>query len=432
MTLANKAVERYQAAGKEAETLIATVGKLDEANQVYLNAIPDEQLTPADCFVLGNTFFKIAPELSAKYHERAFNAFPDDPYVNLEWAMILHLRGQHQEAAKCYRKCLETLNDRYLPHALLADCLVRTGDLKEAVKHWQLADHPSNHTGIDFAIHSIYGELSPHYRHQQIWKAIETGQTERLDELIVLAANWDTDWWNQKVNAEFLNQDLNIAQTLLGEENPQFKEFKLYAATYLEQNIDAGWLKTRLNDLNLILAPKSKLPQSAFVTDRLLALVIKHGLATESDLKESFERKLRDRGKSTGADGAAALNTLATLILAAENPDHNKLEEIDKTGWDKHHEARFAASLLVGLASRGELQPSSALLKRAQTEFPDDRTLCMLSLELNKTDESIQTKFIVDAIKAEYRHLSVSFGIIKDSYRLKWLFAQLEATLQDQ
>jgi len=56
----------------------------------------------------------------------------------------------------------------------------------------------------------------------------------------------------------------------------------------------------------------------------------------------------------------------------------------------------------------------------------------MLSLELNKTDESIQTKFIVDAIKAEYRHLSVSFGIIKDSYRLKWLFAQLEATLQDQ
>ncbi len=420
--------KHYAEARIKAQQLLAE-GRLDEANQCVLSVIPDEKLTPADCFVLGNLFFDLAPELSAKFHARAVKALPDDPHINLEWAMILHRQGKYQDAANSYRKCLVSLTDNYLPQALLADCLVRTGELADALKHWELAAHPRNHTGIDFAIYAIYGKTSPHHRHDVLLKTIKAGKLERLDELISLDAAWDRDWWNAETNLTSLDRDLQLASTLLGENSAEFAELKLYAQTYRENHLGKEGLKAELIGHKLILGADATLPKSGYVADRLIAQAIENKLVNASDIVTKFQAELLGRSEAKDERGEMALNTLATLLLEAKDPDSERLEKIDTLGWERHQGERFAASLLVSMLGRGDLKLSSPLLKKALDQFPESQPICMLELGLAMEGKTVQRDQITRAIRAEFRNLSNGMGGFKDSYRLKALFALLQQNM---
>jgi tetratricopeptide (TPR) repeat protein len=431
MDLVREASENRFATAREAAENLLSEGRLDEANAAYINAIPENDMTAADCFVLGSVFFEIAPELSAKFHGRAFEMLPQDPYVNLEWAMILHRQGKHQEAIPCYQNALKALEGHYLPHVLLADCLIRSGDLQGAIQHWNAADHGSNSTSIDFAIHAIYGKLSPHLRHDLLIKEAKAGKVDRVDQLVALAANWDRDWWNQDTNRQVLERDLEFAKELLGEQDSRYLELKFYASTYQKESIDKKWLNGELAAHKMLLGEKGSLPQSGYVLDRLLSQMIKLGLEPEDSLIARYESELRKRGQVKGERGAMALNTLAALILESKKLDLKKLEEIDLLGWEVHHEERFAASYLASKVRQDELDISSPLLAKALEEFPESQPICFLAAQLAHREKKAFRQYLVRAIKAEFRHLSVSRGIIKDSYRLKSLFAQLENDLRD-
>ncbi len=428
VTLASET--HYKDAGAKAEELLAA-GKLDEANQLYLSARPEKDLIAADCFVLGNVFYKIAPDLSAKFLGLAYQAMPENPEINLEWAMVLHRDGKTKEAANSYLKSITKHPDAYLPHVLVADCLVRNGDLKEAIEHWKKANHPQHHTGIDFAICEIYGPLSPDLRHNQILKAVKRGETARLEELIALAGHWDRDWWNSDSNTSAIKRSLALADDFLKSEPERLAQAKFYASTFKDDAITSEWLREKLTGLKLILGDKDSLPTSSIVADRLCALAMEHKLVTKKDLLKRYEDELRKRALKTKPDDLTALNLLAALLVPddADKTGSNKLAEIDQAGWEEFHDARFAASLLAGKMGRKELDSSSPLLKKTLDDFPEDPWICKFALQLAAKDKLPLKPYIIAAIKAEFRHLSVNMGIIKDSYGLKALFAMLEQEL---
>ena len=416
---------KFKEASQKAEKLMQE-DKLEEANVVFTTVFPEQGLTAAEAFILGNTFFTTDDALARNYHEIALKALPDEPVVQLEWAIDLHREGKPAEALPYYQKYVAAEKGHYLGHTLLADCLIRTGNLKAAIEHWNLADHPSNHVGIDFAIHTIYGKDSPFRRRHQLLKAIEGGDVGKLDELMDLSASWDRDWWNAKTRKDLLERDLALARKLLKDTPLQLAELELYAETYVREDVEAEWLKQQLVKNNWLMGDGAKLPASELIVDRLLILVFRHELEKPGTLLQRFEEELRERGSKS----VVALNTLASLLLQSGEKNPEKLAAIDKIGWEQHGDARFAASLLAGMVGQGSLKSGSELLSKARKQFPEHEFLEILAFQLAQKEKKALEPFLIEAIKAEFRHLSRRpIGVIKDSYRLKALFALLEKEL---
>jgi tetratricopeptide (TPR) repeat protein len=427
-----EAMARFKGAMASAEKLVQQ-GKLEEANKAYLDVRVDPDLTPADCFLLGNVFFKIAPDLSAKYQKRAYDAFPENPEVNLEWAMTLHRQGKPKEAADCYLKSIAKYPDRYLAHALLADCLIRNGDLKGAVEHWNKAGHPQNHTGIDFAICEIYGPLSPHLRHYHLIKAVAGGETARVEEMVDLALNWEQDWWNSTRNEAALNRSLDVATKALSGDPGRLAELQLYVDTFDERNTGSPkWLREKLAAMKLLVGADGALPGNNIVADRLCSLVLKQKLATKKELLERIGDKLRERSMKAVLGDIMSLNLLAFLLLPDNENVANdeKLTEVNRLGWERYHDSRFAASYLAGALRRNELKTRSPILEKALKEFPEDPWICAIAMKVAQAEGAAIEPYLAPAIKAEFRHLSGGMGGFKDSYTLKSLFATLEQTLK--
>jgi tetratricopeptide (TPR) repeat protein len=429
----NRASDTYFKEARAKAEVLLQEGKVDEANETYLSARADQDLTPADCFLLGNVFFKIAPELAIKYQGRAYAALPENPDVNLEWAMILHRQGKTKEAAGCYLKSIAAHAEHYLPHALLADCLIREGDLKGAVEHWNKARHPNNHTGIDFAICEIYGPLSPHLRHYEITKAVANGETSRVEEMIDLATSWNQDWWNAELNQAALKRSLDLAAKSLAGDAKRLAELRLYVSTCDQDKAGpVEGLREKLIGAKLIIGPDSSLPVSNLVAERLCAMAMEQKLVTKRELLDRFEAELRRRSIDAKSGDVIALNLLAALLLPDDENDKanaEKLAAVNLVGWERFHDVRFAASYLVSALVRNELNTHSPLLQKALKEFPDDPWICEIAIKMAANEGVALRPYLVSSIKAEFRHLSVSMGIIKDSYRLKSLFATLEQRL---
>lgn len=418
---------KFEAAAKRAASLLAE-DKLDEANQAYISIIPDEKLTPAECFVLGNTFFSMDDDLARKYHRRVLDSLPDDPHVNLEYAMDLHRAGKYLDAIPHYQKYLSTQKGHYLTHTLLADCLVRADKLKEAIEQWKLADHPHNHTGIDFAIHTIYGAASPFKRRDDLLKAIHAGQADKIDELVALSASWDRDWWNSDTDADSLKRDILLARKVLVGKPEHLAELELYAETYT-QEVTAKWIEEKLKAKGWILGESGKLPVRGHVADRLVSLVLEHELEKEASLLKRFEKELQKRSLEKEANDVMALNIFAHLLAGAEEARSADLANVDQAGWERYHDDRFAASLLTGLLADKKLQTDSPQFIKATKDFPENEHIALLGVEMADSEGKPMVQPLVAAIKAEFRHLSISIGVIKDSYRLKALFALLEQEL---
>lgn len=402
--------------------------KLDDANKALIGAFPESNPSAAQCFVLGNSFFSMADDLALRYHKLALDTLPDEPHINLEYAMDLHRAGKATEAIPHYEKYIAAEPRHYLAHALLADCLIRVGRYKDAVDHWKQAHHSQNHTGIDFAIHSIYGAPSPHRRRNDLKKDIEGGQLEKLVDLLALSVAWDRDWWNIDFKADLLERDLKLAEAKLGKDAPKLTELRLYARTYTEK-VDPTWLKDALTANGWILGENATLPAQGKVADRLVALVLEQSLDTAPNLLKRFEKELQRRALGTDGNDVMALNMLAHLLASNGASRAADLEDVDLAGWERYHDERFAASYLSGLFGAKKLSLDSAQFIKASSDFPDSSFIASLGMKMAKEGSKNLTKPLVAAIKAEYHQLSLGIGGFKDSYILKALFALLEEQL---
>lgn len=205
----------------EQASQLSRAGDVAAGNQLLID-LAEQDGGPIAAFMVANTLYGWDPTVSYRLHLRAQKAFPAEPAVALEVAMEQHRQGEYAEAMVNYRRFLDAGRDPQYS-ALLADCLVRTGQLKAAVQAWDQANHDQNHTGIDFAICEIYGPLVPGQRRGDLLAKIKAGDFAKLNDLILLDINFDTDWWNSAVSNEGLDRDLRLAAKLLGEENARYQ-----------------------------------------------------------------------------------------------------------------------------------------------------------------------------------------------------------------
>ncbi len=407
-----KVWSEQHASNLEDAAKLSAEGYPTDGNQILLT-LAEEDGGPVAAFVIANALYGSDPASSYRLHLRAQSALPDEPAVALGVALEQHRRGEYAAASANYRRVLATGKLAHFS-ALLADCLVRTGQLKAAVTAWNRADPVRHHTEVDYAICAVYGPLLPTQRRGDLIAQIEKGDLTKLASLILLDLAFDTDWWNAKIYEDGLNRDLKRAAELLGRKDARYVALALYAKLTQATEKKASDIQKALQDAKLVIGTGAELPADSQVARALCELAVTAKLITPAELWAAYETPLRARVESQDRD---ALHLLCWLAAANRNP---VLTDLDRQGWEEWNDPAFASSYLVDLFREKKVtSPRDSQLLAAMAIAPDNATLCNLRIALAGDD--VTNALIVDAIKAEYRKLS--FGETqRDSSRLNNLF----------
>jgi tetratricopeptide (TPR) repeat protein len=401
---------------------LAMSGEVEAANE-QLVGLTQKDTSPALAFIAANMLYKMDPQASYDLHKKVYEAKPDERITALEWAMERHRKGEYAEAIPLYEKFLASKSATQY-NALLAECLLRQGKLKEAVATWEAAGHPHQHTGIDFAICEIHGELSPLRRRSDLIQRVKKGEQQAASKLIDQDLHMDQDWWNSQISKDGLTQDLPLVEKLLGKETAKFKEIQCWVDIASLEEPQAETVKQVLKTANLIVEG-GNLPESSLVAGRLIGIVLEQKIETREQMFGRYEKELTARAKSKEGD-VEALNILSGLSI--EKKTLARLAEYDRYGWERYGEFRFAGSLLAGLSLQGSLNSDGPDLKKALEQFPESGAVH--AVELRCADKDHVTKeMLVSAIESEYHHLSPGMGAYPDSYTLKGYFFMLKQKL---
>jgi len=376
---------------------LSTEGYPGDGNQILLT-LAEEDGGPVAAFVVGNALYGSNPAASYRLHLRAQQALPNEPAVALGAALEQHRRGEYAAAIPNYRRVLDTGT---LVHfsALLADCLIRTGQLKAAVAAWNQSDPVKHHPEIESAICALYGPLLPTQRRGDLITRVEKGDLSKLTDLILLDLSFDADWWTAKVYDEGLNADLKRAAELLGRKDARYQALAVYAKLARAAEKKASDIQKALKDANLVVGPGAELPADSQVARALCELAVNAKLTTPAELWATYEKPLRARVENQDRD---ALHLLCWLAAATRNP---VLTDLDRQGWEDWNDPAFASSYMVDLFREKKLtSPRDSQLLAAMAISPDNATLCNLRIAL--AGEDVSNDLIVDAIKAEFRKLS--------------------------
>jgi hypothetical protein len=404
-------------------TAVMETGDMERGNRLMLE-LAEPKGSPMAAFLVGNILYRIDTNAAARLHRRAYEAYPEEPMAIMEWAMELHRQGDYKKAATLYETALKKLpsNQHW---ALLADCLVREGRWKEAVAAWEAADHGRNHTGIDFAIHEIYGRLLPSERRGELLAKARAGDQEALEEAVLFDTHFEVDWWNAPVNAAAAAADLQLAEKQWGKDASRYQALALYVRLKKIEDPRAREVRDDLTRAKLLIGPDATLPESPRMTHALFELAVVSRAAAAEDLLRQHEPALVQQTKATKPD-KHALHALCYLCSKAGN---GRVAEFARIGWEKLGDPVFAASVLSELAAQNKLKPDDKLLLAALAQAPENNLLNMLRLAAAKAAGLKPDKeMLVAAIKAEYRHLSAG-SLMTDSYTLKGLFVSLADTL---
>ncbi len=378
-------------------------GDVAAARKVTLDTFPEKTRRPIEDLMIGEMLFRIDEPDTVSFLARAAEKLAT-PEAYRELAYAQHRAGDCKSALVNWEKYLAKVPHLSL-YALVAECRVQRGDAAGAVAAWDKANHPKNHIEIEKAISEMHGKTNVDRRRSEIWKRVRAGELAAAAELIGLDAQWEFDWWNEALNEPRLQSDLARLKPLL-KDKPLWAELETFARLVRSSDIAAALRKEKW-----LLGLKSRLPSTPLAR-RLLAKIElpKEAVA----VLQAHEAELRRRIKDSDLD---ALDVLAALYVAAKRPD--ELGAIDKEGWERLHNARFAASYLLEHAPKTVGDP---LLKRAIAEFPLDATLRGLWMEL--AGDAVTTADLLPVISAEF-HEPMGLMAPHDSYRLKQYFAML-------
>jgi hypothetical protein len=396
---------------------LALSDRLFEANAELVKRADAEQ-SPYFDFIVANKLYGLDPEAAYRLHQRVFKAFPTVPEVNLEWAMVCHRRGELQPAIAAYQLYLKA-NPTDPVWALLADCLVRAGKSRDAVAAWAKANHARNHVAIEKMICSIYAGIDPLRKRADILQAVEKGAATH-EALILQDLNMENDWWNSHIYFEGLDRDLARAAQALGKESRRYKEMDALAILGKNDKVTEKDIFDQHRSLH-VLVVGGAFPVNSAVAAQFIRLAVEHKLVAMDELLKRYGPELEDRATSKEGD-VEALNILCVLHSSAEN--WKDVKKFDRYGWDRYKDVRFARSYLAELLRDKELTLETPDLKKAFDQFPEDAILW--TYRLHVLGEQVELIDVLGAIQAEFRHLSVSTGVTKDSSKLKALFIQLE------
>jgi hypothetical protein len=396
-------------------------GRVSDAARAILAAVPEDKRQPVHNFALGNVLYRTRPDLSRDLHRKAAEAVPDSAMAQLEFAMEEQRSGNCAAAVPAYRTVLAAQPELESVHALIAGCLVQLGDDKLAVAHWLKSRHERNHVMIEKQIHEVYGTTTPGQRRGEMLELFRGGQTDLAEAIVWLDLNFEQDWWNSKVERDFLDRDLKEFGAAFGADSRRFRELKLLAdAATGQRKLEDG-----LKELGLLQPPSGAFPESSLVAYHLIRMALEQSLTNTEFLLKAYEAELRRRALSDDASDLKALQILGFLIHERRR---EQIGEIDQAGWKRYRMSSYAASALIELGNAGKLSLTSPELSEAVKAFPGSVDVQEIALrearKAGKTGKDL-APYITRLITAEYTELTGMPTGARNSYKLKQLFIEL-------
>lgn len=402
---------------RKAEALVVE-GKVSEANALLLSCFPQASRTPAQALTLANVLFRQDYASSYALHKEAAAALPSEPSVQYEWALELHRAKEYAAAAEVYRAYLKTAPNFAPAQGLLAECLLRTGDVPGAVSAWQASESGS---GSIETFESLLCELhtfaSPDARREALVAKTAAGDLDAAEQLVALDAAWPANWWNTGPKATHLNFDAGLLARL--PESPRRAQLLAAADVASADRDTPDAVKSAFANARLLLDKDATLPESPLVCEVLIARIEAAGLLTPGQIRDRLGAKLERKATETKDP---TWFKLATHVYV----ETDRLEALDKLAWDATGGESFGVALLAHARARGTASLDDPLLKQLNAGFPDNAVLAYLTVELAEKAHADLGPALVRGIKAEFSRLSPSGMFSRPSANtLRLYFAKL-------
>lgn len=369
-------------------------------------------------YIVAGALYQSDPEQSFRLHHEAYLANPNNLYFTLEYAIELHRKGNYKDAAALYGKYSSQKPDDFRLHVWLADCYINTGNTDQAISEWNKADHPHNHTGIDFAICTIYGDTTQVKKRTGYRKLLNGGDASAFYPLIFLDANWASDWWNTTILNEALNQDLASARAILKENSSDYKMMAAYAAikkiTKAETGADS--IKQILVKNNLLIG-KGTIPAYGPIASDLLGICFINKLLNENEF-------YRDRGAELlQAARAKKDKELMNIYAYLQSVVNGHVDAAtDLSGWKDFHDERSAMSYFIGRGAENKYDDLQ--LAQALVDFPNSASLYWIKANCAKIENKPMRQILIELIKRDFKTLQSDTE--RSSYPLNSFFGALQ------
>ncbi len=391
------------AAGKELAAVLHQAeakvidGDVDAANDLLAEHFPEATRTDAQRFVLANLTFGLDPERSYALHKRVATTRPDDPSVQLEWAMEQHRAKQYAGALAAYRRHLQVQPENALAYGLAAECAIRLGDPRQAAVLWLKSERAKQGTleSLESFVCEINGGFHPDLARQGLLRKVRARNETAASELLLLDSNWRKDWWNAEPSRSRLQKDTALVRQLFASPGQRLRETECLADCLLLGDAASAAMKQQIIAKGgYVFDAQRTLPQDGRVLSPFLSVAAQS--EQRAALRTTFGSRVRAQARER--KDAEMYNAAAFLYLNTA-----ELPTIDQEGWDVTHDPRFAVSRLVGMK---DLRVDSPLVRRALAEFPNDSELTHLVVQLAAREKQPLEPFLIAGIKAEYTKLS--------------------------
>lgn len=369
-------------------------------------------------YIIGGALYSIDSKKSFKLHEKAYKAKKNELNFNLEYAMELHRNGMYREAIPLYLTYKKEVKDDYRIDVWLAECYINIDDNLKSIEHWKLANHPSNHTGIDRAINTIHGETDQIKKRSKFRNEVLQKNSKSAYGLIFLDLNWEIDWWNSNIQEYFLEKDLELIKKTFGETSTVYLDQIAYNKIkhFSEKDSNADSIKNILLDSKIIINGNKLLPNGKISSDILRISLINNII----DEKDFFDTRKDDLLKLADSQKDVELLNIYAYLESVVNGYVS--EETDKKGWQEYNGERFAISYFIGLAAKNRYDNPD--LKKALIDFPNSAKIQWVKLNCALVGNLEYESDLVELIKKEFKTLGSDQS--KYSYGLKSYYYILE------
>jgi hypothetical protein len=411
---------KIEAATKELKTEIETFNTCivnTDADKCILNIVKSAD-TEYKKYLVGGLLYEIDRDKSFQLHKDAYTANPTDLNFILEYAIELHRKGEFAEAIKLYEKYTREKPEDFRINVWLADCYINLGEVDKSVSNWNKANHPKNHTGIDFAIHTIYGRTDQIKIRNEYRKEIEKGNIQAFCSLIFLDMNWELDWWNSNIQEYFLREDILLGENIFNQHENDFGTTQAYIKIKRLSNAEnkGDSIKSILMENKLIIG-SNPLPSNGQITSDLLRICLTNQIVSENDFFKQRGNELLQLAEKT--KDKETLNIYAYLQAGVKG----KVDEsIDKLGWTEFKDERFAVSYFIGKADKNRYDDKE--LSQALLDFPNSSKLYWVKTNCAKIENKPLKPHLIELVKREFKTLGSDQSHY--SYPLKSYFAYLQ------
>ncbi len=411
----------------EAEKLYAK-GAFEESFKVLFDTFPEATRTPVQTLILANVIYRHHPKQSYEMHRQAALAMPSNPGAQLEWAVEQHRAKEWAGAAATY-EAFDKLTPGFIPaYGLWAQCLIEQGKLKDACAMWGKFETASRGSIQEFQRLTCEANWRgyPMRQRAELFKKASEGDLNAARGLVLLDANFPTNWWVRGPMPTYLAGDAEMLRKAPFAQKDQAAAKELIDAAEIAQA--ASRRRVNVTDLlkekGYLFDPKGTLPKDPGAMCVIVTQALTRRTLTREEARDAWGEAVFAAGKAS--KDASLLNVAANIHAGTA-----ELEKVDQFGWDNTKDERFASSLIAGLYTKGELRPDDARLARALKEFPLSAQIAGVYVSLLIETQQVTEQALVAGIKAEYNRFSITAVDPQPSARvLGEYFRALDALLK--